>query len=1630
MPPGDVYTFNVHIIGACDLDTNITLQVDAQDAPNAFFRLSDYSGCAPFTPDIINESDSSYIYRWDYTNDGSWDEDTYDFTVAPSTFTYDNTSSTDSTYTIRMLTRYDGSVCTNEHTVDVHVKPEIHADFIPDTLIGCNPLEVHFADSSYGNIDPDRYVWDFNDGNTTNGPGDKIHTFSHINTSDTVEYDVELRLTSPYLCKDTAHTTIRVFPHIEADFTIDNNNGCSPLTVTFTNASAGDVTDTLFYGDGATPYTGAFFGSLPHEYVNTGDTVAHFPVELRVYNHAGCKRIHRDTITVYPEVQAAFDLDTGRVCNADTIEFTRTSPHGEHIASDFYWTFGNGSNMNTDSTVITFNKFYANTTDSDQTYTVRLVAQSQYGCADTVYRDVLAYRAQADFVLDENDGCSPLEVNITNQSKGTGIDYLWEFDNGNPTSNDEDPTNPISYNNTSDAVTEHYLSLTVSSTDGFCSTDQTVTITVYPEVHITDIVPSASEVCDSTQVDFEADISDTLLPNVSYTWDFDDGASANTNPATNLFRNINQTGAVVRNVQLDVETKYGCLDSSSVNVTVHPRVRAFFTMDASSGCSPDTITVTPMYYPGISEYSWDFGDGSPVLNTPNADPQTNVFPRNTSTTNANDMYDVTLTVSNGNATCTKTFSRTDTVFAEAKADFGPMDTIGCNPFKFSFRDYSINANQYTWDFKDGTTSSVTEPAHQFENTTPTTRPFDVNLKVTTTNGCTHDTTGLIKVYPYTNADFDIDLSEDCSPLTVNISNNSSGTEYYWFWDNDDLDLGNPDSTITSSFSKTYYNTSGTSRTDSLTLIVGNGHGCYDTLKRGITIHSSILADFSYVQNNACNPSDVVFTNTSSGGGSYTMNWNFGDGSSLTTLSSPVNKTFTNNTTDNKTFEVVMTAESENGCTDSHTDYITVYSKVIADYSIEENEGCPPFTTTIQNASVGNAANTYTWYVDGADEFSSTGLADFDYTYENTTTSLRPYQVRLVAENEHGCSSEYIDTVTVYEFVRALYDMDTDNGCTPLDIEFTDLSSVPPATKYTWSFGDGATSGSANPSHTFYNSSRTDDRTFTVDLTVQSPNFCTDDTSAVVTVYHQPLSKFFIDNTSSCPPLVSYMENESVGEDMFEWRFGDGTNNTTDQTLTHTYPNTLVDVVQNYTLELWVGTNEGCKDSTSLELSVFPDVIADFTYDEAGCSPFVSSFINESTSPAQYFYWNFDDGNTSNQENPVHRFTNTWNTNRTYNVFLRASSEYNCWDTITKPVTAYVQPIVEFDVNPLVQKFPENRVFIDNKTNDGPFNYLWEYGDLEENTSTDVEPNYFDYEHWGEKDITLTVTSQTSDCNDALTKTVTILPPDINADFTTSVDVGCLNDGLDVDFIAAASIYSEVYEYIWDFGDGEIGEGAEITHTYTEPGTYNVKLTATGEGGEDYEYKKIRVYSNPVAKFELLPSITMLDAETLEARVEFYNQSMCNDTSGCSYLWDFGDGKTSIATNVTHYYEKPPDDEMPKEYDVKLVVINSQGCVDSLIKERAVKVIGEGEIAFPNAFTPNEDGINDVFKPVAKGVVEYELLIYNRWGELIFETNNLEMGWNGKVGGKEAKSDVYVWKAEGRFTNGRAFELAGDVTLIR
>ena len=1627
-PAGTTTIFYVEVSGACGLTDTANVTVTKFPHVEGMFSVDLGNGCSPLEIEFHETSTQINERYWDYNFSGIGvfqDRDTILFgnnnnydTDTTFTHTFINTSNepTDSieTYEVRLLVK-NSNDCVDTAYASLIVYPEVTADFTLTDLndtIGCSPHFVQYVDNSNNE---DVYYWKFGDGVSATNQN-PTHTFTNILDSDTI-YDTELIVRSQYFCRDTINMDIVINPYLEAGFTIDVYEGCSPIDVTFTNNCVFEDSVVLVYGDGDT-LKAPTFGPIVHTYENIGTSVDTNTVELLVYNDEGCIKIWYDTIIVFPEIRANYNIDGNNYtgCNSRNVTFTNTSNYGTHIASEFLWSFGDGTNSN--SVAVNIPHTYNNTSSADKIYNFNLHAESQYGCTDDTANSITIYRAYADFTIDNDEGCSPLPVNISNISIGNQI-TVWDWDFGDATTSAlKDP--PLkTYNNTTGATQVRNMQLTVTGTNG-CSTFNTVPITVYSSVDLS-FVPLNQIGCDSLDISFNS----TILPNIAgttYNWNFGDGTSSSLADPSHVYRNLTNAADVVYTADVTATTPNGCTDAESTTVTVRPYVNAKFSVDKVAECSPLIVDPVATSYVGIAQYRWDFGDGSPIVTGQN--PAAHTYPANV--TGADITYTLELEVLDPSGLCTDAITKTITVYSEATADFDPKNSTDCNPYTVTFDNLSFNAASYLWDFDDLTTSSQFEPVHTFTNNTDALVTYNVELEVTSNRGCTDTYTSQVNVNRFVEADFSIDISQGCSPVTVHVTNNSRGGTYYWFWDDDDLTLATRDRQSTNSteeFDVIYTNIlTGTTDIHNLTLIARNSAtgNCYDTLKIPITVYPTIDAQFTYnpALGEGCNPLNVVFTNTTANASTY--DWYFGDGSS-TTETSPTHL-FTNTTTSDKVFNVKMVAESVNGCIDSITYPMTVYSKVISGFSIANSEGCPPFNTTIDNTSIGNAANTYQWLIDNVPVVGSpTDLSDFNHTYNNTLTSIRNYEVKLIAENPHGCTSEHADIVSVYEYVEASYSMDIDEGCTPLNITFTDLSSIPASTTYTWDFDDGATSGLSNPTHTFYNPSRTADRTYTIDLTVQSPNYCSDDTSQVINVYHQPLSKFFIDKTSSCPPLVSNLVKESEGEDMFEWRFGDGTTNTTDASLTYTYPNTLIDVVQSYTLELWVGTVNNCKDSTSLDLSVFPDVITDFTYDEEGCSPLVSSFNNTSTSPAQYFFWNFDDGNTSNQEDPIHEFTNTWNADRIYNVYMKASSEYNCWDTITKPVTVYVQPIAEFNVEPIVQKFPENKVFIDNRSNPGPFNYSWDFGDYE--SSTSEEPNVHEYEHWGEYDIKLTINSQTSDCNDDITKSITVLPPDINADFTTNIDGGCLNDGLYVEFTAAASAFSEVYTYAWDFGDGTTGTGSNVSHTYENAGSYYVKMTASGEGGEDFEYKTIRAYSNPKANFEVSPTLAMLNID-LEARVEFYNLSECNDTEGCAYEWDFGDGGTAISRDVTHNYTEIG------VYDIALFVTTANGCRDSLTLYEEVEIIGAGKIAFPNAFTPNGDGLNDDFRPVSEGVIKYELLVYNRWGELIFTTKDLSDGWDGKINSDFAKPDVYVWKAQGNFTNGRAFEIAGDVTLIR
>ncbi|MCH7656737.1 MAG: PKD domain-containing protein [Bacteroidetes bacterium] len=260
-----------------------------------------------------------------------------------------------------------------------------------------------------------------------------------------------------------------------------------------------------------------------------------------------------------------------------------------------------------------------------------------------------------------------------------------------------------------------------------------------------------------------------------------------------------------------------------------------------------------------------------------------------------------------------------------------------------------------------------------------------------------------------------------------------------------------------------------------------------------------------------------------------------------------------------------------------------------------------------------------------------------------------------------------------------------------------------------------------------------------------------------------------------------------------------------------------------------------------------------------------------------------------------------------------------------------------------------------------------------------------------------------------------------ADFSLSQSSGCAS--LPVEF---TNLSENAKNYLWHFGDGGKSIEKDPKYIYDEPGEYEILLEVTGIKGENAIFiQTINVFPKPKAQFEIYPTDIILT----DNPVNFHNYSR----NAVRYEWDFGDSNHSDEIEPTHFYKRSDN------YDIKLKVWTDRGCVDSLVINNAF-AHSVYMIEFPNAFTPNLNGPsngyytpgalnNDVFYPVSIGVVEYQLRIFTHLGQLIFESNDINIGWDGYHKDKLAKQDVYIWKVTGKFVNGKPFIKAGDITLL-
>jgi len=231
--------------------------------------------------------------------------------------------------------------------------------------------------------------------------------------------------------------------------------------------------------------------------------------------------------------------------------------------------------------------------------------------------------------------------------------------------------------------------------------------------------------------------------------------------------------------------------------------------------------------------------------------------------------------------------------------------------------------------------------------------------------------------------------------------------------------------------------------------------------------------------------------------------------------------------------------------------------------------------------------------------------------------------------------------------------------------------------------------------------------------------------------------------------------------------------------------------------------------------------------------------------------------------------------------------------------------------------------------------------------------------------------------------------------------------------------------IWNMGDGtQLSSCDSVTYSYSQTGCFDVSLAITSQAGCQGTITvadAICLESTPIADFSSDPMV----AYTSDPSFEFTNES----SGATSYEWDFGDfSATSTEANPSHTYVAGEEGF----YDVTLVAYNSNGCSDTAV--RRIEIREELIFWVPNAFTPDQDQYNEVFQPVFTSgfdIYDYNLLIFNRWGEVLFESNNALVGWDGTYGGQTVKDGVYVWKIEfkDKYTD-EIYTRTGHVTLIK
>jgi PKD repeat protein len=1265
-------------------------------------------------------------------------------------------------------------------------------------------------------------------------------------------------------------------------------------------------------------------------------------------------------ITATAGPQLAISVDSYQGCNGYTA-FQFTCVSPD--ATNLSWDFGDGST----SSALNPQKVYNN----PGTYSVSLLATNADGCQSVVaLQQVITViePPQASYTVNNNETCDLQELFEFTAGSETTDTYNWDFGDG-MTSSEMHPDHIF--------ATSGIFTVELTMTNAFgCSDSYSVAnlITVHP-----DNTPVISASVLSGCLPLASTLSSNVVGAVSYSWLSSDGQSATTPTFS-----VTYFPAGNYNINLSVVMPNGCSYSSPAPtvIQVNPKPVASFTAANTIGCAPLTVDLTNTSI-GANSYYWTFGDGGysfdadPVYSYPNPG-----------------EFVITLKAFNEFG-CWRTMS-VDSIIVTAPTIVATLDnTTGCPPLTIALTNTSENAISYLWDFGDGTTSTDAVPTHTYNDL----GQYEVMLVAFGSGGCSDTLVfagGVNVSAQLANYPTPPPLA-GCAPFTTSFGlNDPNITSFYW-------SFGDGTTSTAAAPSHTY--TTPGNYIVSLQINDGSICGLSYPVYQEITVEG-ITPEFA-VTVEQCPPHLVHFTDTISDAVSW--EWDFGDGTS-STLQNP---THIYPTTNN--YHVGLTIVTSSGCERTFVGFNAVTFTDNSPSFTSSYDPADPFPTPVSFNAISIPGVTYNW--DFGDGTSGVGQNP-THVYQNPGE----YTVTLTI-NGNGCSISVsgeafstpstsggsgsggseppITTIPGSPFI----------SCAPASISF--FRQSPSHQIIQWNFGDGTTSTVTNPVKIY-----TTPGIYNVSYLANTPS------GQQVITYPQSvhiggfMPNMLISTDSDCDNF--YIETDLSNAALFDqvqWVFGTSTPiNGVEVSYQTPLTNSSINI------RVMVRDTLGCYAIRNQNI-LMDQPVPFVSYPTTVCRDSVR-FQQLAGTNGLSFFWEFGDGETSNEDNPVHQYDSTG----AYTVHLTIITDEGCSERHQlSPQIIFAAPRMDVIVNgswdgcaphALQVIYPGELAYV---------NFI--YGDsLLSNTDT-VNLAFSDTGIYSDF-IMIATTTWINGCRD----TVEFDPIHVYgayADFSFTQDVNCLPvtaQFSDSSLDAAA--------WFWDFGDGITSNEQNPSLIYTTQPSDSVTLaietafgcrdTITHSGLTIFELEQLVNYtgacnplmvgftasSNEAAQFEwhlgngevvqdqsfvhtytsdgeftpyvvgtstsgcrdtafvatpiLVSSIDAVfnspsPAACAPSIVEFFDQSV----GAVSWDWDFGDNSGSALQNPVKLYDSPGI------YSISLVVTSAFGCQDTMSISDYITVLGPATSFTVSQMQESCVGVPLQFTDLSLDAVEWE-----------------------------------------------------------